>query len=154
MVLFLIVYIIYIIYRSVEAMHMLQQNLYNENNRYIKWVRRNYKKVFSYLDFIPIIFFIIILVTKDESLIDFFLVAGMFVYLFGIYNEYKKNKDNQNKLPLNVTGRIKRLFFTLIIILGILLYFTVMMNKNNEVVYTSVMLICLSLVLSFIYSDK
>ena len=46
MVLFLSVYCIYVIYRSVEAMHMLQQNLYNENNRYLKWVYRNLSKVF------------------------------------------------------------------------------------------------------------
>ena len=24
--------------------HMLQQNLYNENNRYLKWVFKNYKQ--------------------------------------------------------------------------------------------------------------
>ena len=43
MILFLIAYIIYVVYRSTEAMHMLQQNLYNENNRYIKWTSKNLK---------------------------------------------------------------------------------------------------------------
>ena len=60
MVLFLLFYVIYFIYRSVEAMHMLQQNLYNENNRYLKWTVKNLHKVFCYTDFIPIMFFIFI----------------------------------------------------------------------------------------------
>ena len=29
--------------KSKRALHMLQQNLYNENNRYIKWVIKNKK---------------------------------------------------------------------------------------------------------------
>ena len=41
MILYLLFYVIYFNYRSVEAMHMLQQNLYNENNRYIKWTKKN-----------------------------------------------------------------------------------------------------------------
>ena len=56
MVLFLSVYCIYVIYRSVEAMHMLQQNLYNENNRYLRWIKKNLGRAFSVIDFIPIIF--------------------------------------------------------------------------------------------------
>ena len=136
------------VYRSMEAMHMLQQNLYNENNRYLKWVRRNLKKAFCALDFMPIIFFVIVIFIKDDSALDISLIAGMFVYLFGIYNEYKRNKDNQNKLPLKVTGRIKRLFFTLIILYGIAIVFTIKMPTEIKTIY---MLIILSLLLGFIY---
>ena len=32
-----------IIIKSKKNLHMLQQNLYNENNRYIKWVLNNSK---------------------------------------------------------------------------------------------------------------
>ena len=55
MVLFLITYIIYIVYRSTEAMHMLQQNLYNENNRYVKWIMKNNKQFLNLELFIIII---------------------------------------------------------------------------------------------------
>ena len=36
-------------YRSKKNIHMLQQNLYNENNRYLKWVWKN-KNQFLDLD--------------------------------------------------------------------------------------------------------
>ena len=35
-----------IIIKSKKNLHMLQQNLYNENNRYIKWVLNNSKKLY------------------------------------------------------------------------------------------------------------
>ena len=31
----------YTIFISRRTLHMLQQNLYNENNRYIKWILKN-----------------------------------------------------------------------------------------------------------------
>lgn len=148
MILFIGVYIIYMVYRSMEAMHMLQQNFYNENNRYIKWLRHNLSKVFCIYDFIPIVFFLFITIINDKSVTDFILIASMFVYMYGIYNEYKKNKENQNKIPLKITGRIKRLFFTIILIYGIALMITVSMKDN---LYISLMLILLSLLLGFIY---
>ena len=148
MVLFLGVYCIYVIYRSVEAMHMLQQNLYNENNRYIKWIFKNFNRVFSILDFLPIIFFFLIYIVKDNHILDLVLIASMFVYLFGIINEYRINKDNQNKIPLKATGRIKRLFLTIVVIYGIVIYFTIISFDNF---ITGRMLILLSLLLGFVY---
>ena len=78
---------------------------------------------------------------------DFVLVAGMFVYMYGIYHEYRMNKDNQNKLPLKVTSRIKRLFFTIILIIGLLLVVTVKAPNREMTVW---MLIVFSLSLGFI----
>ena len=148
MVLFIIVYCLYVVYRSVEAMHMLQQNLYNENNRYLKWVISNYRKAFSLLDFLPIILFSLIYFVNDNHIIDLVLIASMFIYLFGIVNEYRKNKDNQNKIPLKATGRIKRLFVTTVIIYGIAIYFTI--TASNDILL-GLMLILLSLLLGFVY---
>ena len=148
MVLFLITYVIYFIYRSMEAMHMLQQNLYNENNRYLKWAFRNSDKIFVFIDFIPIIFFLIVLFIKGDNLLDISLIASMFIFLFGIYNEYQRNRNNQNKLPLKVTSRIKRLFITLLIIYGVAIYFVI--KANNEF-NTLLLLIVLCLLLSGIY---
>ena len=50
----LLVIIVTIIVKSKKSLHMLQQNLYNENNRYLKWVFKNSK------DFINIIILSII----------------------------------------------------------------------------------------------
>ena len=148
MVLFLIVYIIYFVYRSMEAMHMLQQNLYNENNRYLKWTVRNLGKVFVIYDFIPILFFVAVLFIKDDHALDIALIASMFVYLFGIYDEYRRNKSNQNKLPLKVTSRIKRLFFTLIIIYGFGIILTIKIVGDFN---TILMLIILCSMLALLY---
>ena len=30
-----------VIFESKKSLHMLQQNLYNENNRYLKWIAKN-----------------------------------------------------------------------------------------------------------------
>ena len=37
-----------VMYKSRRHLHMLQQNLYNENNRYLKWVWKNNKEFLSY----------------------------------------------------------------------------------------------------------
>ena len=148
MVLFLSVYCIYVIYRSVEAMHMLQQNLYNENNRYLKWTKRNLGRVFSIIDFLPIILFGLVYVVEDAHILDLVLMGSMFIYIFGIVNEYRINKDNQNKLPLKATGRIKRLFITNVLIYGIAIYFTITIKDAN---ITPLMLMILTLMLGFVY---
>ena len=148
MILFLMFYIIYMIYRSMEAMHMFQQNLYNENNRYIKWIFRNIKRVFSIFDFIPLIFYAFIIVLDEQSITDFVLIASMFIYIYCIYVEYRKNKDNQNKLPLKITSRIKRLFVTIILLYGIEIFFTV---KSQDSLSLAIMLICLTISLGLIY---
>ena len=148
MVLFLSVYCIYVIYRSVEAMHMLQQNLYNENNRYIKWISRNYTKAFCIIDFLPIILFLLVYIIDDKHIMDLVLIGSMFIYLFGIVNEYRKNKENQNKLPLKATGRIKRLFITYSLIYGIVIYFTIIIKDETVL---PLILILLSLLLGFVY---
>ncbi len=148
MVLFLSVYCIYVIYRSVEAMHMLQQNLYNENNRYMKWIKKNYKRVFTIIDFLPIVLFLLLYFIDDKGILDLVLIGSMFIYLFGIILEYRRNKDNQNKLPLKATGRIKRLFVTYMLIYGVAVYFTIV-TKNMNIL--PLLLILLSILLGFVY---
>ena len=145
MVLFLIIYCLYVIYRSMEAMHMLQQNLYNENNRYLKWVARNINKAFCLIDFIPIFFFAFIPILKDQQVTDITLIASMFIYMMGIVGEYKRNKANQNKLPLKGTSRIKRLFVTIVLIYGICIYLTLKVQGELHL-FLMLTLLCLLLI--------
>ena len=49
-ILSLIPYFIYIVCKSKKAMHMLQQNWYNDGNRYFKWILDNISKVFVTFD--------------------------------------------------------------------------------------------------------
>ena len=56
----LIIAISYLLfYKTKRSLHMLQQNLYNENNRYIKWILKN-KTQFVDLDLIIIAILLII----------------------------------------------------------------------------------------------
>ena len=53
MVLYYILYfliIMYVIDVSMRSYHMLQQNIYNENNRYLKWVWKNKKLILKNID--------------------------------------------------------------------------------------------------------
>lgn len=148
MLLFLLFYYTYFIYRSMESLHMLQQNLYNENNRYLKWVKKNYKKVFVLWDFLPLVFFITLFFVNDSSIVDFALVASSMVYGFGVYGEYRRNRENQNKIPLKVTARIKRLFITIFIIYVLPTVFLVKMQNNTLLI---ILLLIVSLMIAFIY---
>ena len=41
LVFFIITFLYAYTYKTKRALHMLQQNLYNENNRYVKWLIKN-----------------------------------------------------------------------------------------------------------------
>ena len=80
----ILIYIILIItfiyanvHKSKRFLHMLQQNLYNENNRYLKWLLKN-KNVFVGMDIILIIISIIgILLLFDMELVSILLMIVM-----------------------------------------------------------------------------
>ena len=46
----LIPYFYYLMFKSRKAMHMLQQNWYNDGNRYFKWIMDNLLKTFLIFD--------------------------------------------------------------------------------------------------------
>jgi len=148
MLIFLLFYYIYFIYRSMESLHMLQQNLYNENNRYLKWVGKNLKRVFVIWDFLPVIFFATMFFVEDKSVMDFTLVASSMIYIYCIYLEYRKNRESQNKIPLKVTNRIKRLFFT-IFVLYVGPSIALVRITNNTTL--AIILLVVSLMVAFIY---
>lgn len=125
----ILAYFYAIYHKSHKTLHMLQENLYNENNRYLKWVSKNI------IDFISLDIFIIgialvgIFVTYDLKNINEILMLLMIIFLVIVgYNCNKKNINNQNKKKLVITARIKRLIFTTSIIYlipGILLAFNI-----------------------------
>ena len=52
--------LIFNVIKNKKSLHMLQQNLYNENNRYLKWIKKNSLRVYNVWDFMPILFFVTI----------------------------------------------------------------------------------------------
>ncbi|MBQ3021018.1 MAG: UDP-N-acetylmuramoyl-tripeptide--D-alanyl-D-alanine ligase [Bacilli bacterium] len=100
----------YIVVRTKKNLHILQQNFYNENNRYIKWGNKNINSVFK-IDILFIILNIINLYLKSKGLL-FFCILYVFLFLL----EFNRLKNEQVKIPLKITSRIKRLIITIIII--------------------------------------
>ena len=43
----------YLLYKSKRPMHMLQQNWYNDGNRYLKWLKDNFSKSFINVEIVP-----------------------------------------------------------------------------------------------------
>ncbi len=129
----LIIIALVIIIQSKKSLHMLQQNLYNENNRYLKWVVKNYKNFFN-LQIIGIILALVgafIAYDIDNML---YILLGLLAICFAVegYRLFKVSETEQVKKPLVITKRVKRLIFTtcvLYLIPVICLYFKINDNK-------------------------
>jgi len=145
MYIYICIYLIYIFYKSRTALYMLQQNLYNENNRYLKWISRNSKRCFNIIDFVPILLSIIIFINSESFTLEFVYWIITALYIKGIFDEYRKNMDNQNKIKFNVTNRIKRLYLTEFIIIILAIVLLILSN------FSAYVLISLSLLMGLLY---
>ncbi len=116
-ILLLLLLTVVIIIKSQKSLHMLQQNLYNENNRYLKWMISHSSNLIS-IEFI--IFLIIFLADSfwvEKKGISLVLnVVAFFLYLNFILRYYKIQKESPVKKPLVYTARIKRLIVTTTIV--------------------------------------
>lgn len=124
---FLISYFIYIAIKSKVALQMLQQNFYNESNRYLKWSIKNKCKSYITIDLLG--FFVVLIIYFLEKPIFSYLLFFIF-YASISYITIKKNKQEQVKKPLKITFRIKRLIFTESLLFVILLIF-IWQNFNS-----------------------
>ena len=115
MVLYYVLYILiflYVITVSMKSYHMLQQNLYNENNRYLKWIWKNKKLIYKNVDLFGIVFSVVILLTENIHLINLCLVVLMGIYVVSFFKFQDNKKHDQNKKPLVITKRVRRLMVT------------------------------------------
>ena len=106
-----------IMYKTKRFLHMLQQNLYNENNRYLKWFFKNKKQFWDLDIFIMAVALIGGLVTFDLD--NFSRLVGITLIVLNILlgvEWNKKIKTDQNKKPLVITKRIRRLICTIVIL--------------------------------------
>lgn len=118
---------IYFIIKNNKALHMLQQNWYNDGNRYLKWIINNLYKVFIEVDMFFIIFVVCIFIKYEYSMILFMLFYSLVIWLY-----MGKLKKEQVKKPLVFTKRVKRIILTeCIIYLAISLISIIMMDSTN-----------------------
>lgn len=112
-IILLVLIALVIIIQSKKSLHMLQQNLYNENNRYFKWVFKNYKNFFNIQVVAIILAMIGALITYDlENILYALSILLIGCYAFESYRLSKISENDQVKKPLVITKRVKRLIFT------------------------------------------
>lgn len=123
----------YFILKNKKSLQMLQQNLYNENNRYIKWMMKNKSDaIFSY-DYVIVFLLILSLLVNNNTfttciyVLSCLLYLVLFITLSGDYNEEEK----QMKHDLVITARIKRLMITIAIIIGIVIVLICFTSIND-----------------------
>ena len=97
---------IYIVLKTKKYLQILQQNWYDDDHRYFKWILENKKKVFITTEIIFIC--LLFLILKSEL---FTFIIGILYYSLCIILD--KKKKTQNKLPLKLTKRVKRLIVTI-----------------------------------------
>ena len=66
--------------KSRKSLHMLQQNLYDENHRYLKWLKQNKTQALKHYDVIALILLIVSLFT-GRILTSILLIICFFIYI-------------------------------------------------------------------------
>ena len=122
----LIIISIYLILITKNNLNFLQQNFYNENNRYIRWGFNNVSKILK-LDIIIFIINLLNIFIKN----DVILLINLLYLLLYIY-ERTISKQENTKIPFRITNRIKRMIFT---ILTIYLVLIIIFNCNVYLLY-------------------
>ena len=122
-----LVFLVYLIIKGKKALHMLQQNLYNENNRYLKWISNNIATAFLNLDIVSCLFIIIGCLLKNDILI----ILSIAIYVVDMIRIKKIRAEEQVKKPLVITARVKRLLVTISILYLIPLVVTLLNNNLN-----------------------
>ena len=113
--------------------HRLQQNFYNESNRYVKWIFKNkYRSLIT----IDLIFILLPFAFLIDSTVGF--VVSIIVYLIVYIIKRNEKKKEQVKIGLVYTSRIKRLVFTTFLLYG-LFFLEYFMYINNYLVLISVL---------------
>ncbi len=105
----IIVLIFYAIIRYKKALHMFQQNRYNDKNRYLVWLKKNILKSFNIIELLPIIIYLVIE--------EYFIFSMLVIYIFLIISELISKE--KTKIPLAITARVKRLIITSVIIFAL-----------------------------------
>lgn len=122
--------LIYTYIKTRKSFQMLQQNWYNDDSRYIKWINKNLKKVFYNFDILFVLLVTFIFIENNILLMVLVIILYTFLSLYYLHNQGK------SKLELKVTQRVKRLFTTQFILYLIPnIIFCLVFDENNLEIY-------------------
>ena len=139
--------IIYLILKMKKSFQSLQQNRYNEGNHYLRWMKKNFVKIFLGFDLLLIPLYILSLFIKSNIFIYIYCIT----YLVVIFLYHKKNSKEQIKQKLVYTKRIKRLYITLILIY-ILIFYLVLHNFDSAYISNYYLLITLFVYFNYVFT--
>ena len=144
LIILIISYIVVNYYKTKRSLHMIQQNLYNENNRYIKWIFKNLKQ-FAGIDLIALpISLIGVFVIFDLELISIISIILLFlIFIMTAYIWRKNILQDQNKKKLVITARVKRLIFTTTILCAIPVMFLIIDIDNFRTYWIFILIMSL-----------
>ena len=129
----LVLMYLYVYLKTKKSFHMLQQNWYNDGNRYVKWIIKNKKQEFLNID----ILILLLLVFKLSNVkLETVMITFVIFYVLEAIFYLNRSKKEQEKLKLKFTSRVKRLLFTtfiLYLIPTIIMYFN--FNETNLIYY-------------------
>ena len=126
-------YLLFTMFKTKRSFHMLQQNFYDDDNRYFKWIITNISRIAYESD----ILFVLIICTL---FFDIGITIGAFIILYClIFINYKKKRVPAKK-PLVVTARIKILSFTIFLIYFIMIIPFVINFSYENLVYCYLLL--------------
>lgn len=126
----IVLYILYFFLKTKKSLHMLQQNRYNRGNKYLKWIQKNLKK--NYLNLELLVFLLPIFYFLDNVFLG--IIFNTFYFLFTSYFFYTSRKE-QKKVPLNFTGRIKRLYITTTLLYIVVILLCAYLPKQSNAFY-------------------
>lgn len=127
LILALISWLLYIVLRTKKALHMLQQNNYDKDGRYYRWIIRNKSRVFELIDMFPLMLAILIsFINNNLLIVDLMLIMYFIIFI----KARQKMSEEATKLPFKLTSRIKRLIVTLLIIYLMPL---ILINNNYQI---------------------
>ncbi len=124
----LIPYLIFTICKTKNSFHMLQQNFYNDDNRYLKWILANITKI-SFESDILFVTLVCTIFFKTTITLSLFIILYSIIFLI-----YRKKKVIAKK-PLVITARIKRLSFTMFILYFIMIIPIIVNFDYDNLIY-------------------
>lgn len=108
----LIPFLIYFILKSKKALHMLQQNWYNEDERFFKWIIQNRYRVFVDNDMLFVVAACLAFVVSPNLA----MILFAFFYMVVTYLYFTRMRKEQVKKPLVFTKRVMRLCITIFLL--------------------------------------
>ena len=131
--LLIIIWLFYLYFRTKKSLHMLQQNLYDDDHRYLKWIKKNFDKIMLGAEILQLFLIFFILFIKKSN---FILILFGIIYFLLFIRSFGISHKEVVKKPLVVTARIKRLLCTITLIYLIMIYFSYKLNINVYLILT------------------